>query len=185
MCDRVTCLALQTTIVSIQISAKGLIVMTHAAKSGIARILLLALVLPGTIASLPAHASGEIYKWVDTAGETHYTQLPPPEGITATEVRRAPAAESSGADAQLQQQVEAMDKRLEARDKAKSNAEMDAEIARITRENCEIAKKNLAELQQGGVKRYRTGDGKVIRLTEEDRQQRIAEANSQIQEFCK
>jgi hypothetical protein len=35
------------------------------------------------------------------------------------------------------------------------------------------------------VKRYRTGEGEIIRLTEEDRQQRIDEANSQIQEFCK
>ena len=159
--------------------------MIHPAKPGIARILLLALVLPGTATLLPAHASDHIYKWVDAAGETHYTQLPPPEGITATEVRRTPATDSSGADAQLQQQVEAMDKRLEAREKAETNAEMEAEIARVSRENCEIARKNLAELQQGGVKRYRTGDGQVIRLTEEDRQQRIAEANSQIQEFCK
>jgi len=159
--------------------------MTHPAKPGIALILLLALVLPGTSALQPAHAGDHIYKWVDAAGETHYTQLPPPEGIPATEVRRVPAADSSGADAHLQQQVEAMDKRLEAREQAKSNAEIEAEIARISRENCETAKKNLAELQQGGVKRYRTGDGQVVRLTEEDRQQRIAEANSQIQEFCK
>ena len=77
-----------------------------------------------------------------------------------------------------------MDKRIEAADEAKAEAGIDAEIARITRENCETAKKNLAQLNQGGVKRYRTGEGEVIRLTDESRQQRIEEANSQIQEFC-
>lgn len=160
-----------------------LIVMTHPAKSAISRTLLLTLMLLCVTAALPTLASGQIFKWVDAAGSTHYTQLPPPEGITATKVRRAPAAADNSATATSQQQpVEAKDT---AAGQTMSEAEVAAENARIAKENCAIAKKNLAELQQGGIKRYRTSDGKVIRLTEEDRQQRIAEANSQIKEFCK
>lgn len=165
----------------------GLIFMTHPDKSVISRTLILAIGLLGATAPLQMSAAKEIYKWVDPVGQTHYTQLPPPEGTTTIDVRSAPppAADSGAADTRLQQQVETMDKQIEAEDKAKSDAEMDAEIARITKENCRIAKKNLIGLQQGGEKRYRTSDGEVVRLTEEERQQRIEEAESQIQEFCK
>jgi preprotein translocase subunit YajC len=150
-------------------------------------MLFLAFALLAATAPLQELAAGEIYKWVDAAGKTQYSQFPPPAGTAATEIQPAlpPAADSGGTDKRLQQEVRAMDKRLEAGDKAKSDAGIDAEIARITRENCEIAKKNLTELQQGGIKRYRTGEGEVVRLTEEDRQRRIDEANGQIQEFCK
>jgi len=161
--------------------------MTHPAKSGFSRILLLAFGLLWVTAPPQALASGEIYKWVDAAGQTHYSQLPPSKGTPAIEVRpaRAPAAGSGGEEARLQQQVEAMDQQLAAEDKAKSDAAIEAENARIIKENCKTARKNLAGLQHGSVKRYRTSDGEVIRMTEEDRQQRIEQANSQIQEFCK
>lgn len=164
-----------------------LIVMTHPATSGISQILLLVIGLLGTLAPFQELAAKDIYKWVDAAGKTHYTQFPPPDGTAAVEVRPAPppATDSGAASEQLQQQVEAMEMRREAEAQAKSVAEIDAEIARIVKENCTAARNNLAALQQGGEKRYLTSEGEVIRLTEEDRQRRIAEANSQIQEFCK
>lgn len=161
--------------------------MTYPAKSGISRLLLLAMGLLATAAPLQELTASDIYKWIDAAGKTHYSQFPPPEGTAATEIQQAspPATDAGAADTRLQQQVEAMDERLEAADEARAEAGVEAEIARITRENCETAKKNLAQLNQGGIKRYRTGEGEVIRMTEEDRQRRIDEANSQIREFCK
>ena len=48
-----------------------------------------------------------------------------------------------------------------------------------------IARKNLTELNQGGIKRYRLPDGSVLRLTEEDRQKRIADTQAEIAENCK
>lgn len=164
-----------------------LILMKHLPKSGLARVCLFALGLLALTAPLQQLAAKDVYKWVNDAGEVQYTQLPPPNGIEATRVQSGPppADNPAAINADLEAQVEAMDERIEDRATAARKSELEAEIERVTRNNCETAKKNLALLQQGGVKRYRTGEGEIIRLTEEDRQQRIDEANSQIQEFCK
>jgi len=164
-----------------------LTLMTHPEKSGISRILLLTAGLLALCAPLQQLAAKDVYKWVNDAGEVQYTQLPPPNGIEATRVQSGPppAGNPAAINADLEAQVEAMDERIEDRATAARKSELEAEIERVSKENCATARKNLAELQQGGIKRYRTGDGSVIRLTEEDRQRRIEEANSQIQEFCK
>ena len=164
-----------------------LILMTHFAKSGMLRMLLLVLGLLGATAPLQQLAAKDVYKWVNDAGEVQYTQMPPPQGTEVVEVKPPPAPADSPAaiNSGLEEQVEAMDERMQDRETAAKKSALEAEIERVSKQNCETARKNLAELQQGGIKRYQTGDGKVIRLTEEDRQQRIAEANGQIQEFCK
>jgi len=187
MCEQVTCLTAKTTILSIQISAMELILMTHSAKSGISRMLLLVIGLLGATAPLQQLAAKDVYKWVNDAGEVQYTQFPPPQGTEAVEVKPPPppADNPAAINSDLDEQVEAMDERTQDREISAKKSSLEAEIERVSRQNCEIARKNLAELQQGGIKRYQTGDGKVIRLTEEDRQRRIAEANDQIQEFCK
>ena len=41
------------------------------------------------------------------------------------------------------------------------------------------------DCRKAADKRYLTADGKVIHLSEEQRQQRINEAKDQIDEFCK
>jgi len=161
--------------------------MTHPEKSGISRILLLTAGFLALTAPLQQLAAKDVYKWVNDAGIVQYTQFPPPQGIESIKVRSGPppADNPANINADLEAQVEAMDERTEDRETAVRKSEMEAEIERISRENCATARKNLAELQQGGIKRYRTGDGSVVRMTEEGRQQRIEEANSQIQEFCK
>lgn len=153
----------------------------------IARILLpcLCLVLANTANT--AGKTDKIYKWVDQDGSIQYSKMPPPEAREVIEVRQAPppADDPATERARLGQQVDAMDERMQERQKAAAKSELDAENEKIRNQNCATARKNLAELQQGGIKRYRTADGEVMRLTEEDRQQRIDEANKQIAEFCK
>ena len=161
--------------------------MKYLSKSGLSRVWLFALGLLALTAPLQQLAAKDVYKWVNEAGEVQYTQFPPPQGTEAIEVQSAPPPADDPADitSGLDEQVEAMDQRNKDRETMTEKSELEAEIERVSRNNCETAKKNLALLQQGGVKRYRTGEGEIIRLTEEDRQQRIDEANSQIQEFCK
>ena len=79
----------------------------------------------------------------------------------------------------------ALDERMEARKEAAAKAEQQAKNRKIRQENCAVARNNLSELQQGGIKRYRLPDGTVLRLTEEDRQQRIAATEAEIAENCK
>ncbi len=161
--------------------------MMHAKYPEIASILLfgISLALAGTHSL--AGSADKIYKWVDQNGEIQYTQLPPPAGIEVLEIRSAPppADDPAAENAKLQQQVEALDERMEERQAATAQAELRAKNKEIRRQNCINARKNLGELQQGGIKRYRLPDGSVLRLTEEDRQKRIAETETEITENCK
>jgi hypothetical protein len=159
--------------------------MTHANHPVIARILLLGLMVACTTSV--ADSSNKIYKWVDQNNAVQYTQFPPPPGVQVLEVRSAPppADDPVAERARIQQETEALDERMQERQEAAAQAELRAKNREIRRQNCVTASKNLTELQQGGIKRYRTADGEVLRLTEEDRQKRIAETEAQIAENCK
>ena len=137
-------------------------------------------------AASPAVADRQnMYKWTDDQGEVHYTQFPPP-GHKAEKLQPPPppaqSAESTEND--LQQQMETMDKENKEQLEGAKDAKQWAEIQKIRRTNCETANKNLVNLQRGGNVRYMGSNGEVIRLTEEERQKRIEEANAQIKENC-
>ncbi len=126
-----------------------------------------------------------IYKWVDDSGEVHYTQKPPPNRETQElKPPPAPTGDPAAISDKLKEQVDAMEKRQTEKREGASDAKQWVEIQKIRRENCATAGRNLAMLQQGGNRAYRTADGQVVRLTDEDRQQRIDEANRQIEENC-
>lgn len=128
----------------------------------------------------------KIYKWTDDKGEVHYTQQPPQNRESVT-VRPAPPPPGNpeAERSELQQQMENLDQRQQEAAKRSAEAEQQASNQKIREKNCATARRNLAELQQGGIKRYRLPNGEVLRLNEEDRQKRIAEANKQIEENCK
>ncbi|MGB5306855.1 MAG: DUF4124 domain-containing protein [Gammaproteobacteria bacterium] len=132
-----------------------------------------------------AAGKNQIYKWIDDQGEVHYSQRVP-AGKTAQQIKGAPPpADSPDAlNENLRQQVDAMDERLASKDEAAVAARKQAENEKIIKQNCATARKNLAALQQGANKAYMTPDGKVARLTEEDRQQRISDARGQIKKYC-
>jgi len=160
--------------------------MTHAKHPEFACILLLGITLMTAGTPCVADAADKIYKWVDQNGDTQYTQMPPPTGVQVLEIRNAPppADDPEAERTRLQQETEALDERMKGRQESAVKAEIEAKNREIRRQNCIKASKNLTELQQGGIKRYLTPDGEVLRLTEEDRQKRIAEAKAQIAEFC-
>ena len=140
------------------------------------------------VLAIGAQAAGkkQIYKWVDDQGKVHYTQQAP-VGRSAQKMKNAPppAANPDAINEDLKKQVEAMEERLAGKDEAATAARKQAENEKIIKQNCATARKNLAALQQGANKAYMTPDGKVARLTEEDRQRRISEAKQQIEKYCK
>ena len=138
---------------------------------------------------LQAPVSGGIYKWTDASGEVHYTQTPPPNGIATQKIQDAPPpAESQQSiheeQQQLQERIDAMDERRARQDEDAAINKQHKENREIDEKNCITAQNNLAKLQQGGIKRYLTPEGEVIRLTEEDRQRRITAANKQVEQYC-
>jgi hypothetical protein len=139
------------------------------------------------LALCAASAQADVYKWVDSNNEVQYTQTPPPAGVEFTRIgsAAAPAHDPAEADTSLQERLEASEEQKQQKAKATSDAEQQAEIARISRQNCVNARKNLEQLGRSGQIRYKTGEGEELRLSEEERQQRIEEAQGQVKEFCK
>ena len=148
---------------------------------------------------LAAPASAEdIYKWVSDDNQVHYTQMPPPHGIKAIRIQRSDVPredEEELADAEEslddteQAAADELDEDLPADDEeadleAAEGEDEDVKLAQALQENCNNARKNLQTLNHGQV-RYVDPEGKIIRLTEEERQERIAEAKSQIGVLCK
>ena len=143
----------------------------------------------------PASAE-DIYKWIGDDDQVHYTQMPPPHGIKAIRIQRSDVPsdeqddEPSEAEDELEQATaDEYDEELPEADDSEADAgeeesDADAKIAQALQENCSNARKNLASLSRGQV-RYVDPDGKVIRLSEEERQERIAEAKAQIGVLCK
>jgi len=142
-----------------------------------------------TILLLQSSVFAEIYKWADNSGEIHYTQTPPPTGIASQVIEGAPPpAESpetiSQEQQKLQQQLDAMEERRAERKNKEALEAQRRKLDDISEKNCITAKNNLAKLHQGGIKRYLTPEGEVIRLTDEERQRRITEAQSQVDKYC-
>jgi Domain of unknown function (DUF4124) len=133
-----------------------------------------------------AAAEGQnMYKWTDEQGEVHYSQFPPP-GHKSEKLQAppAPAQSAESAENDLQKRIETMDKENKEQLQGAKDAKQWADIQKIRRGNCETANKNLVNLQRGGNVRYMGPNGEVMRLSEEERQKRIEEANAQIKENC-
>lgn len=122
--------------------------------------------------------AGQIYKWVDAQGNVHFGAQPP-EGQAATSVNPnisqpklpAPAPAKAQTDAGEQQ---AIDEKVKE-DIAKQEAER--------KKYCETMRTNLSQLQNNPRVRVES-EGEVRRLTEEERQARIAESEKAIKENC-
>lgn len=145
------------------------------------------LILPVFILTLFAFgqdAAAEIYKWVDADGNVQYTQHPPPPGIEGESIKPPPKISSDKAVKQLESQLQREQKQQERRNKAadkRREAEQErAEYARA----CEQARQRLNQAQRPRV-RTANPDGSRTRLSEEDRQKIINQANKDIEEYCK
>ena len=130
-----------------------------------------------------AYAASTAYKWVDGTGRTIYSQTPPPVGVPY-EIVEQPDAQSSSltneATNSLQDQVAKVE---EARQQEKEEQQRVAESEQIKKDNCAQAKTNMTALTSRGQVTIKEGD-LYRKLTEEERQAKISEAKSQIDEFC-
>lgn len=130
-------------------------------------------------------AFAEIYKWVDEDGQTHYSQQAPRD-IPATVIKTPPPPAIDPNIAQQQvddliQQQESEEKMgLEQQNQQKIAAENKADQEK----NCNIAQQQLQQYQNNPGRRIMDADGNVTRLTEEDRQQKIKEAQENVTKYC-
>lgn len=125
--------------------------------------------------------AGQFYKWVDAQGVTHFGAQPP-QGQEATSVNtnsiqpKAPA--SKPATPAGQDTNDNAQKAIDAKVK-QDVAAQEAELKKY----CESVRTNLAQLQNNP--RLRTEvNGEMRRLSEDERQAKIAESEKAIQANC-
>lgn len=138
-----------------------------------------------TLILAAAGANAAMYKWTDQNGNVQYGQFPPTgveaERISASGTTRKVEPQDSKSPQQRLEELEEQ-KKQEGEQEAETAATQ--QLAAQRRNNCELARKNLAVLQEEGHHRVRLPDGTVTYLTDEQRQQRVDQANQQIKDNC-
>lgn len=119
----------------------------------------------------------QIYKWTDAQGRVHYSSQPPRD-VQAEPVRITPPPSA--------RQPQTSPPGTAQQEPAPSTAQDDPAAAHQAayRENCEIARRNLALLEDESKRRFRIDGGEPVYLTDEERQARIAQAREMIATYC-
>jgi len=160
--------------------------MTFAHLPAVSRNPIFLILLAGCLFLLQSPVFADVYKWVNENNEVQYTQMAPPPGIKYVRIQTAehPTLIDDSGESKPADDEAAQDESPPKSDE-KAMSEYEAEVARVSRENCKIANNNLVQLNMGGHLRYRNEKGEYVNMSEEERQKRIAEANKQIKQFCK
>lgn len=124
----------------------------------------------------PLCMAGQIYKWVDAQGVTHF-DAQPPQGQPATTVVTPPSP--AGKPAAPTRNTAIGDQQSIDNTVKKQVAEQQAQLKVF----CEQARTNLAQLQNNPRLREDV-DGEMRRLTDQQRQERTSEAQKQIADNC-
>jgi len=128
--------------------------------------------------------AGQIYRWVDAQGVTHFGAQPP-YGQQATPINTSapPPLSGEAPDSEEAEAVESEGDPAQAEIDRKVKQELAAQEA-SRKKYCEDVRTNLAQLQNNPRVRVEV-DGEVRRLSEKERQQRISDALKGIEEHCK
>ncbi|MBD2838720.1 DUF4124 domain-containing protein [Pseudomonas sp. JM0905a] len=132
--------------------------------------------------------AGQVYKWVDAQGVTHFGAQPP-DGQEATSVNTSvpkPRPSLPLLDSEIEQQQASQPASKPVGDQKAIDEKVKAEVATQEAERrkyCDNIRTNLAQLQNNP--RLRTEvNGEMRRLSEEERQSRIKDAEKAISENC-
>ncbi|WP_405120228.1 DUF4124 domain-containing protein [Pseudomonas leptonychotis] len=128
--------------------------------------------------------ASQVYKWVDEKGVTHFSAQPP-QGQQATSVNTAtPQPKPAPAEAsKAAPTFESIADPEQAAIDEKVKQEVAAKEAE-RKKYCTDVRTNLAQLENNPRVRVEV-DGEIRRLSEEERQTRITEAQKSISENCK
>lgn len=143
---------------------------------------LLALILGTSLLFTTAYAAS-MYKWIDEDGTVHFSQNPPPKGKfeslstdTASQKSLSETARST-LEAVEQKQPEVTETPEMAKEKARQRLEAD-----IAEYNCQIGQDNLQAYTEAEV--IQDGEGKLKKLTEEEREAGLEKARELIEKYC-
>jgi hypothetical protein len=141
------------------------------------------MILGSLLLSLSATSmASQVYKWVDDKGVTHFTANPP-QGQTATSINTTiaqpkAAAPSAKVTNPAQKSGDEEQKAIDSKVKQQV-AEQEAERTKY----CESVRTNLAQLQNN-PRLLENVNGEQVRIDEDQRQAKIAEAQKAIDKDC-
>jgi len=123
---------------------------------------------------IPAIAMGEVYKWIDEDGVTHYSQQPPPSGTPTVITPDAPPPDET-ADGQSDNG--------EGQEGEADNESGDGEQETIA-EFCKELRDKENVLQGDRPIRIKAEDGTLTDLDDEGRAQRLERIQGQLRDHC-
>lgn len=123
-----------------------------------------------------------IYKWVDSNGTVHFGSEPPAntavEKISTKVAKPQPLPEASASQ------------KINAKSEAPSQEEIDKQVRKQValeqeelKKQCTLLRTRLSQLKNN-PRLLTEIDGETVRLSEEQRQERITETEEKIKEFC-
>ncbi|MCQ2044754.1 protein of unknown function [Stutzerimonas kunmingensis] len=123
--------------------------------------------------------AAQVYKWVDAQGVTHFGAQPPQgQQVETVNTVTAPAKSTTMPAPVIEDETEVDQQSIDRKVK-RQVAEQEAERKRY----CETMRTNLAQLQNNPRVRVEE-KGESRRITEEERQAKIAETRGKIAENC-
>lgn len=144
----------------------------------------------GTLLLAASAQAAQFYKWTDEQGVTHYSADPPPKSVgNASEVKvktRLPA-DSEAAGSKLEKQrtdAKKADKAAPAAPKKEDSATAAKPGPERYAEKCKNLQSDLKAMQEHARISVADDKGEVRTLTEEEKQQRIDDAQRQVKAFC-
>lgn len=137
--------------------------------------------------SVSAHAA--LHKWVDAAGNVHYSDTAPPAEAKEQQLRipQAPAdTAASGVPSEksiFERDVE-LTKALKAKEKTAQQAAQEQKNAEIKKQNCENSRNSLTTLENAPRITTYDASGNQVVIDEATRQQKIEAARKAVSDFC-
>jgi hypothetical protein len=137
---------------------------------------------------LSASAHAELHKWVDAAGNVHYSDAAPPADASEQQVRipQAPAAAPGEAPAEktIMEREADLKKALKAREEANQQAELKQKNAEIRKQNCENSRNSLRTLENAPRVATYDASGNQVIMDDAARQKKIEQARKAVSEYC-
>ena len=128
------------------------------------------------LAAVVPAAAADMYSWTDANGVKHFSDSPPPGGVTKAQKLKVKGGVTSTADETVAQTDPG----------AKGSGPALAAAAGYSpddiKRNCDIANKNLATLEAQHIPA--AADGSADTAGEKSRSDQIEKANQQIKLFC-
>lgn len=141
------------------------------------------------LTNLTAHAA--LHKWVDSEGKVHYSDTAAPPAVKSQKLRETTPAQSisssnAAAPAPKTEAEREADRKRAQKEKgeAEQKAAQQQEEAANKQKNCESARSNLVTLERSPRLVTYDAQGEPTYLDDNARQQRIAEANKAISNYC-